>query len=360
MRKERALLGFFLTASACALDEPSGPSGVLLDAASQGQEAGIPWLPEAAPDANQILWDAAAAGARDAQSETDAGATRRVRFVVLGDGGTGDEHQAKVAAAMATVCAARGCEFALYLGDNIYESGASGANDAQFQSKFEEPYAGLDFPFYVALGNHDYGSEGTNLFPEDGKSAAQVEYTAHSQKWNMPDYFYTFREGPVAFFALDTNAIVIDQFRPADVQKRWLDAELARSDAPWKIVFGHHPYISNGEHGNAGKYVGSLGIELHSGATLQAFVEDSVCGKAQLFLAGHDHDREWLEPTCGTSFIVSGAGAKLSEVTDRGSPSRWSDAQKRGFLWVEVDADALTGVFYDEDGQINFEDVIER
>ena len=43
-----------------------------------------------------------------------------LRFVVLGDGGTGDDAQKKVAAAMAKVCAERGCKFALYMGDNIY------------------------------------------------------------------------------------------------------------------------------------------------------------------------------------------------------------------------------------------------
>ena len=47
-----------------------------------------------------------------------------VRFVVLGDGGEGNDTQYAVAAAMDTVCDAKtdddgpGCEFALYLGDN--------------------------------------------------------------------------------------------------------------------------------------------------------------------------------------------------------------------------------------------------
>jgi hypothetical protein len=313
------------------------------------------------PDDGSTLYAPDGAG-----SDADGGGSEtfvpraRVRFLVLGDGGTGDAHQKKVAAVMHQVCAARGCDFVLYLGDNIYEDGVTGPTDEQFRTKFEEPYADLDLPFYVALGNHDYGSLGINLFPEDAKSAAQVEYSAHSAKWNMPHYYYTFREGPVAFFALDTNAILIDLFRPLAEQKAWLDAELSKSDAPWKIVFGHHPYISNGEHGNAGDYRGAVDVELHDGAILKAFIEESVCGKADVYFSGHDHDREWLQPTCGTSFIVSGAAAKLTWLWDRGSASRWADDQKRGFLWVEADASALTGVFYDEDGTINFEDVVRK
>jgi len=281
-----------------------------------------------------------------------------LRFVVLGDGGTGTEAQAKVASAMKAVCKERGCSFALYLGDNIYEDGADGVTDAQFREKFEDPYAELDFPFYVVLGNHDYGSNGTNIFPDDKRSATQVEYTGQSEKWNMPSYFYTFREGPVAFFALDTNGIVMDRFRDKNTQQTWLDAELRKSDAPWKIVLGHHPYVSNGEHGNAGSYVGPLGIELHDGSTLKALVEESICGRAQVYFSGHDHDREWLEPTCGTSFIVSGAAAKLRVLENRGSATRFGDATKHGFMWVEVNGNLLTGVFYDEDAEISYEDTI--
>src|SRR4051812_49371566 len=78
-----------------------------------------------------------------------------VRFVTLGDTGTGGKTQLAVAKAMKKVCAERGCQFALGLGDNIYEFGISGADDPQFREKFEKPYADLNFPFFMALGNHD-------------------------------------------------------------------------------------------------------------------------------------------------------------------------------------------------------------
>ena len=44
-----------------------------------------------------------------------------VRFIAVGDTGTGKEGQYQVANAIEKVCAAHGCDFALGLGDNIYE-----------------------------------------------------------------------------------------------------------------------------------------------------------------------------------------------------------------------------------------------
>jgi hypothetical protein len=80
----------------------------------------------------------------------------------------------------------------------------------------------------------------------------------------------------------------------------------------------------------------------------------------EVYFAGHDHHREWLEPTCGTSFIVSGAASKLRDVTSQAQATRYQDGKTRGFLWVEVEQDMLTGRFYDESGQLNYEDLVLR
>jgi hypothetical protein len=268
----------------------------------------------------------------------------QVRFVVLGDGGTGSPEQFAVADRIAAVCAQRGCEFALYTGDNIYQRGVNGVDDAQFESKFEEPYSVLDFPFYMALGNHDY--RGVKLEQDPDPTQAEVDYTTRSRKWAMPHQYYTERVGPVQIFAIDTNAIRLGAFRTRTEQSAWLETELARSDAPWKIVFGHHPYLSNGMHGSA------------DDANLPTFIEESVCGRAQVYFAGHDHDREWLEPSCGTTFIVSGAAAQVRRVRKRGVPTRFKDGSKLGFLWVEIVGNVMHAVFYDVNGKIDYEDTL--
>ena len=136
-----------------------------------------------------------------------------------GDAGAANDTQYAVAAAMETVCAARGCDFAVYLGDNFYEDGVESADDDLFQTAFELPYAGLDFPFYVVLGNHDYGGNGLGY--EVWKPDFEVAYAETSDKFVLPDNYYSFTEGPADFFGLDTNAIV---WGAGDDQATWLDA----------------------------------------------------------------------------------------------------------------------------------------
>lgn len=87
--------------------------------------------------------------------ELTAIASTSVGFLVIGDMGTGTPEQFEVAKAMKEVCAQRGCAFVISTGDNIYEYGVSSVQDPQFQSKFEKPYAELDIPFFLVLGNHD-------------------------------------------------------------------------------------------------------------------------------------------------------------------------------------------------------------
>ena len=271
-----------------------------------------------------------------------------VRFVALGDAGEGNEGQAAVAQGIATVCAERGCDFALYLGDNIYDVGVDSAMDLQFDQKFEVPYADLDFPFYVALGNHDYGALGN----EWDKGDYAIEYSTYSDKWTLPAATYSFQQENVHFVALDTAQLFWDH--DTDLQRQFLAEDLAGLQDTWIIAFGHHPYISNGKHGNAGHYEGLGG--LIGGATVQEFFESEVCGRAHVYLCGHDHDRQWLLSQCGTEFLVSGAGAKLTELPRRDeNPTHWDNNEIEGFLWVEIIDDTFTGVFYDRDGNAQFE-----
>ncbi len=287
------------------------------------------------------------------------GSIAGVRFVVLGDGGEGNDAQFQVGEAVAGVCAELGCDFALYLGDNFYESGVTDVDDEQFQTKFEMPYAGLEFPFYVVLGNHDYGNLGLGLSP--WKTDPQVEYTSESDKWTMPDKYYSFVRENVTFFGLDTNAIL--QGFDADVQEAWLAEALAGASTPWRIAFGHHPYISNGSHGNAGHYDGydpDL-FPIMSGLHFQQLFEERLCGAVDVYFAGHDHTRQWLPEACGVQHVVSGAAAKVTELERRdANATEYEDDTEPGFLWIRIEGDELLGRFYDLNGALDYEQTITR
>jgi hypothetical protein len=316
--------------------------------------------------------------------DTDAGgpdgpaAPRPVRFIAFGDTGEGSPTQAQVGAVARTVCdAAGGCDFAVLLGDNIYDAGPTSVNDPQFQTKFEEPYANLDMPFYAVLGNHDYGGNLIGI-PVGGlgnewdKGPNEVAYTNVSDKWEMPATHYTFSYENVGVVALDTNSLLWSNTQHGDQTAWWDTAMLDVADKDWKIVLGHHPYRSNGQHGNAGSYDAPeiFGIPIpnplpiQGGTELKAWFDAHVCGSADIYLSGHDHTRQWIDmpnELCGTEMIVSGASAKVTAfVSGRGNETYFADDQTEGFLYVEIVGKRMTGRFYDKTGAMNFERTITK
>jgi len=104
-------------------------------------------------------------------------------FIILGDSGTGKDPQYKVAASIKQTCELNQCDFALGLGDNIYEVGPWSTTDSQFDKKFETPFKDLNFPFFMVLGNHD----NTLFVPGDGglnlRGYIEVKYSDRSKKW---------------------------------------------------------------------------------------------------------------------------------------------------------------------------------
>ena len=177
----------------------------------------------------------------------------------------------------------------------------------------------------------------------------------------MPSEYYTFVEQHVQFFGLDTNAIMWDPWLgTSGNQPSWLASELSNSTATWKIAYGHHPYISNGRHGIAGQYEGldwlaDLSVaDVPIGTAVKEFMDDYVCGQIDMYICGHDHNRQWLEPACGTEFVVSGAAAKTTDLENRGVATFFEDDQAEGFIWIEIYDNCLTGEFYDKLGNLDF------
>lgn len=277
-----------------------------------------------------------------------------VRFAALGNQGEGNIGQSEVAAAVAAKCATDGCDFVQLLGDNFYDSGVDSTTDEQWASKFETPYAAIDLPFFAILGNHDYGGEGAGI---DGtKAQHQVDYSATSSKWRMPATYYRHALNHVEFFALDTTP---QMFQMDAAQRVAMLEGLAQSTAVWKIAFAHHPYLSNGPHGNAGSYEDLPFVPIVNGAGVKSFMEQVVCGAADVLVSAHDASLQWLEPTCqGTELLVSGTGAKATTLEARNTTRFESLAL--GFLYVVVDGTSLTGEFIDTSGTVLFTRTLTR
>lgn len=314
--------------------------------------------------------------APDAAAPDTAGPKPKVvRFAALGDAGTGSAEQYKVGKALAAKCKAEGCDMVLYLGDNFYDTGVKDANDKQFKEKFEDPYADVPADFWVVLGNHDYGAGGAGA--EFLKKDFYIDYGKKNQKWHMPDAWWHQQIEHVEFFALDSNALLYGDVLPFIITKQLadLDSWIKNSTADWKISFAHHPYRSNGPHGNAGCYEGAKAapipqlcglIPVASGKGVKEAYDKLLCGRVDVHLCGHDHSRQWLDKAASTKhckdveLIVSGGGAKTTnvETKDKGgfefNPNHFQDADASGFFYVKIEGDTFYGEFIDADGKVQY------
>ena len=117
----------------------------------------------------------------------------------MGDMGTGDNNQYRVAKSLKKIINKDKLEFVCCMGDNIYDCGVISIDDIQFINKFEKPYKNIDnkIKFYMTLGNHDYGENYCKCKIED-REHYQVKYGIQSQKqnkkWYMPSRYYTFKK----------------------------------------------------------------------------------------------------------------------------------------------------------------------
>ena len=355
-------------------DAGLGPShdagGDVLADAGAGADAGT--TDAGTTDAGTTDADAAADGV---SSDGGAPAEKVLRFAALGDTGTGSPTQYKVGKALGDKCKQSGCDLVLYLGDNFYDTGVKDENDAQFKLKFEDPYATVEAPFWVVLGNHDYGSGGAGA--EFLKKDFYIKYSKKNPKFHLPDAWWHQQKGHVHFFALDSNSLLYGDVLAFIIEQQISDMNkaISASTADWKIAFAHHPMRSNGPHGNAGCYEGAKAapipqlcgvIPVASGNGVKAAYDKLICGRADVLITGHDHGRQWLSKAASgkhckdVELLISGGGAKTTEVETKSkggyefNPFHWQDADKAGFLWVEIKGDTFYGEFINEDGQVQF------
>jgi tartrate-resistant acid phosphatase type 5 len=270
-------------------------------------------------------------------AQLDAGRTipadRPIRVVAFGDFGTGDEHQKAVASAIALRNAQAPFNMGMTMGDNFYLCGVRSVKDSKWKSRWEDLYTPLGFPFYAALGNHDYGNPPVICPAQRGSPDSEVAYTAHSTSWKMPARYYTYRAGPVQFIAVDTEGW-------SDAQLEWIKETLVASatdpDVKWRIVYGHHPIYTSGVHLNE-RRIGELRLRLLP--VLKA-------GHVDIYICGHDHDLEHLRSEGMEFLICGGGGAKLRGFWHKDPLSVFTDSA-HAFLDITIDPRKFTAQFLD-------------
>ena len=231
-----------------------------------------------------------------------------LKFVVLGDFGTGERRQYDLAAELAKFHEGFKFDTVVTVGDNLIWS----QQPADFKRKFEDPYKPLldaGVKFHAVLGNHDVREQKNYaLFNMGGK--LYYSFKPPSQK--------------VRFFMLDSGY-------PVPEQIDWLEKELKGSSDDWKIAAFHHPlYSSGGRHG--------------SDRPLREVLEPLfVQYDVSVTFAGHDHFYERIKPQKGIVHFIVGSGGRLAVGDiDKSSPLMAKGFDTGcAFLAVEITGDEL-------------------
>ncbi len=241
-------------------------------------------------------------------------------FIVIGDTGKQTVSQRDVANSMESYCSSNDkiCDAAFLLGDNLYSTGMDSADDPKMDIVFRDYYQNLNFPFYAVLGNHDYGKYSLSL----KKANYELEYSKRNPQFVMPSRFYikVFKDMVVAH--LDTTRMMWKKDLSIQGEMVLAASKLAKEKNLWFVVTGHHPYLSNGSHGNAGHYDKVKVPYFASGKYVKKFFDKYVCPNADLYLSGHDHSLQLIpgsQAGCGAYLVVSGAGGSGSNLTPRNS-----------------------------------------
>jgi predicted phosphodiesterase len=224
-----------------------------------------------------------------------------LKFLAIGDTGTGGKQQAELAQVMKEYLDVFPYQFVIMVGDNMY----GGEKPEDFKVKFEDVYKPImdkGVKFYAALGNHD--------------EAKQRFYS----NFNMNgEEFYRFNTNGVSFYALNSNYMEKRQLQ-------WMKDEMSKDQAKWKIAFFHHPpYSSGGKHG--------------SSVALRELIEPLLVQHGvDVVFSGHEHFYERVKPQKGIYYFITGAGGKLREGDVRRNSPLTAKAYDKdlSFMLVEV------------------------
>lgn len=248
-------------------------------------------------------------------------AKANTEICIVGDTGTGDSKQYEVAAAMYK----SGCKTILHTGDVIYERGVQSETDFQWKSKFEDPNAVLiqsGAEFYMSMGNHDHSAG-----KKDKIKSIHKAYANKNAFYKFFNLYYNFKIGNTCFWAVDTDSF-------DEVQEKEIFNSMSNSkDCDWKIVFGHHPIISSGKHGDA-----------KPKSFLKKRLAPILTDYADIYFAGHDHnlaDEGFYPDANGFRQLISGAGAKLRPVKSCSQTGCVYAESKLGFVKALIKSDSI-------------------
>ncbi|XP_078440980.1 purple acid phosphatase 4-like [Wolffia australiana] len=272
--------------------------------------------------------------------------------LVIGDWGRrGTFNQSTVADQLGRTGEDLSVDFVVSTGDNFYDNGLTGVEDAAFIESFSGVYTAqsLRKPWYSVLGNHDYRGD---VLSQLSPLLREID-----GRWTCMRSFVVDAE-TAQFFFVDTTPFVESYWTNPDgvphdsrgisprenyiaTTLKDLEDALTSSHATWKFVIGHHAIRSVSIHGDTPELVN------HLLPILKAHDVD-------LYINGHDHCLEHISSNDNPiQFLTSGGGSKAwrGVYTPNEDKLRFFyDGQ--GFMSMELTQDRLEVSFYSITGEI--------
>jgi 3',5'-cyclic AMP phosphodiesterase CpdA len=254
-------------------------------------------------------------------------------FVMFGD----TQKNPSVTKKIATLAWQRRPNFVVHLGDVV----DNGPDKREWVHELFGPCSELfaRVPVFPCIGNHEKNH------------ALYYRYFALP----APEYHYRYRYGNADFFVLDSNK----SLAPGSEQYRWLDEELAKSEAKWKFCYHHHPAYSSDDNdwGDTWKGVASPQGDRNVRQLVPVYEKHHV----DIVFNGHIHvyERTWpiragkIDREKGVLYITSGGGGgKLENFSP--VPS-WFKAQCRSdyhYCYVTIHGGRLSFRAFDHQGML--------
>jgi acid phosphatase type 7 len=213
-----------------------------------------------------------------------------IEFMVLGDTGAGSAAQYEIAEMMER----HDPDLVLHAGDVVYPAFTYELADLRCLSVYR-PHMKRR-PYYFAIGNHD-------LYAGDEPYLDTFHLPVNSETGT--EHYYSFSHGEAYFAVLYFPYLSQHTPQLGDAQYRWLDADLAASDKPWKILVLHHPLNTSGLHRWDDKNLNGI---LDRTEVMDFVLPLAEKHGVQLVFSGHDHDFERFTPTNGVHLVVTGGG----------------------------------------------------
>lgn len=257
-----------------------------------------------------------------------------ISFNVVGDTGWMGAGQFNIATQMANTPA----DLTMHVGDLAYFAFSRFVADLRFLSVYTSEMRRR--PWFLALGNHEMYLDQTTALDTFYLPTNNLTGTEH---------YYSFDHGDVHFTVLWTDVFMGADYRPGSPQFEWLEADLASTSKPWKLVFFHHVWRSSSIHDVDDYDVDSTldSLELDAGP-----VQLARKYGVQLIFNGHDHGYQRLMPGNGPVSFVTGGGGALLYPFYKLHPDMVQFYSRYNFLHVEVDPTGLKVAAIADDGSI--------